>query len=304
MWICPSCGQPGDDQDRQCEMCGHVRKKSGTAKKVKTVQSVKPVKSDLSDQSDRSDASNKSDRSERSDPSDNSTQTQTQASRTFQFEAKTTPPKKKETVPPPPEAEEPAPPVATKHIPDYIPEITPEPEPVPEESEKAPPPERPFIVILKRLSQQPRHWVILGALLIAFMFIPYGVRQVIELGSQPNYEINKNKVESELQEKFDLMIEDTLADKLEWARLVLRNRVPTRFPEELTMEVDKQSAEVKYDNEDKSSAYYSLLVSYHFEDDHQKTFRWYPVTFFFEIRSQAWTLIGDRWVRESEIIFE
>ena len=84
----------------------------------------------------------------------------------------------------------------------------------------------------------------------------------------------------------------------------MRNRLPTRFPEELEMEIDRDQVKVRYDNIQKQSVYYQLSVAYHFVKAHEKTYIWQPVTFYFEIRNGKWELIGDRWVREWELEFE
>jgi len=164
--------------------------------------------------------------------------------------------------------------------------------------------ERRIITILNRLMRTPEFWLIFGAIILGFLVIPWSIQQIIKITFKPADNNIASVVEPELREKFELIIDDALPDKLEWAREVMRRRIPTRFPEELTMDINKQDAEVKYDNKEKTSAYYRLLISYHFIDANKKTYFWQPVTFYFEVRDGVWTLIGDHWIRESELELE
>lgn len=134
--------------------------------------------------------------------------------------------------------------------------------------------------------------------------VPWAGLQLAKWASKPVAKTDPLQVEAETRKQFENLVDQTLADKLEWGREVLRNRLPTRFPEELVMEVDKQKADLKYDNRKKQTAAFSVQISYHFEDDHPKTIRWYPVTFFFQKQDDKWYLLGDTWIKESELIFE
>jgi hypothetical protein len=156
----------------------------------------------------------------------------------------------------------------------------------------------------KKLARQPRFWIALGSILAVVVIVPWLGLQLAKWASRPVVPTDPTKVETEAKKDFEQMVDQALADKLEWGREVLRNRLPTRFPDELIMEVDKQKSEVKYENRKKTSASFHILVSYHFEDDHPKTLHWYPATFFFQKQNEKWYLVGDSWIKESEIVFE
>ncbi|MBN1596635.1 hypothetical protein JW933_11975 [candidate division FCPU426 bacterium] len=190
-------------------------------------------------------------------------------------------------------------------------ETTPEPaiveETPPEEKAEPKAPlvqERPIVTIAKRLVKTQRFWIIFGSVLLAFIVIPGSISLVGKLASRKPKTVSTTAITPELRQKFEKMIEDILPDKLEWARAIMSLRIPTRFPEELAMEIDKKNAEVRYDNKQKTEAYYRFLVCYHFVDAHKKTYRWQPVTFYFEMRNGVWTMVGDLWIKESEMIFE
>ncbi|MEW6517480.1 MAG: hypothetical protein AB1439_11340 [candidate division FCPU426 bacterium] len=164
--------------------------------------------------------------------------------------------------------------------------------------------ERPLVTITKRLARQPRFWVMLGSVLAVLIAMPWLGMQTVKWASQPAAKTDPFKVDDEIKKKFEKLVDQALADKLEWGRDVLRNRLPTRFPEELIMEVDKQKTEAKYDNRKKNTATFAIIISYHFDDDHPKAIRWYPGTFYFEKRNEEWRLVGDNWIKESELILE
>lgn len=183
-------------------------------------------------------------------------------------------------------------------------ESTPEDTPAVDTTEEEQRDERPIFTILRRLAVTPKFWIVFASIVLAFILVPWTIQKINQFSSADSFDINADKVEPELQSKFELIIDDTLPDKLEWARNVLRFRLPTRFPEELLLDINKQEAEVIYETDEKTSASFRLLIAYHFADAHKKTYIWQPVTFFFEIRNGEWVLIGDRWLREGELIFE
>ncbi|MCK5243525.1 hypothetical protein KAR34_13840 [bacterium] len=215
------------------------------------------------------------------------------AVRTFEFNEDAKPPA------PPPIAEEPE----SSETPEAI-AATAETENETDETELPAIGDRLIVTIAGKLARAPRFWMISGAIVLGFIIVPWSISQIIKLTGGPALDYHANAVEPELKKKLEVIIKDVLPDKLEWAQEHMRLRLPTRFPEELTMDANQAEAEVKYDNKEKNSAYYRMLVCYHFVDAHKKTYFWQPVTFFFEIRNGAWTMIGDRWIRKSEIIFE
>lgn len=164
--------------------------------------------------------------------------------------------------------------------------------------------ERPLVTMAKRLARQPRFWITFASVLAVLVAVPWLGMQLSKWASRPVVKADPTIVDPELKKDFEKMVDQALADKLEWGREVLRNRLPARFPEELVMEVDKQKSEVKFDNRKKNTVNFQILVSYHFEDDHRKAIRWYPGTFFFQKQDEKWYLIGDNWIKESELIFE
>jgi hypothetical protein len=276
MWICETCGQPCDDKDKTCSMCTSERPK----------QTVKKAAAKT-------------------------------ATKTFEFneDAKTPAKPKAEPEPEP----EPEPEVKPKSKPEMAEKTktlesseTIETVPATDDSEDISMDststvevgERPIIVIARKLSRTPRFWMIFGAVVLGFVIIPWSVSMIAKLAKGPELDYNANVVEPEVKKKLDVIIEDIMPDKLEWAQELLRNRLPTRFPEELTMDINKAEAEVRYEGKGKTSAFYRMLVSYHFTDAHKKTYFWQPVTFFFEVRNGTWTMIGDKWIRASEMIFE
>jgi len=189
----------------------------------------------------------------------------------------------------------------------------PAPAPVKPQAPAAPPPppeprvklgERPLVTMAKRLARQPRFWIVLTCVLAVVVAVPWAGMQLAAWVSRPAPKTDPLAVEEETKKHFEKMVDQALSDKLEWGREVLRNRLPSRFPEELVMEVDKQKADRKYDSRKKNPASFNVQISYHFEDDHPKAIRWYPVVFFFQKQEDTWYLIGDNWLKESELIFE
>lgn len=100
------------------------------------------------------------------------------------------------------------------------------------------------------------------------------------------------------------LIQEVLPEKLEWGRDVMKRRVPGRFPEELSMDIDKAKGELKFMNREKTKAMYTLLIAYHYRNTHRRTFNWEPVTFYFKKSGQHWVLTGDKWLTEWEVNFE
>ncbi|MCD4812159.1 hypothetical protein K8S19_00480 [bacterium] len=164
--------------------------------------------------------------------------------------------------------------------------------------------ERPIVTIFRRLVVSSKFWIVLASVVLAFILVPWTIQKINQFSTANEFDYDAKSVETTLCSKFELIIDDTLPDKLEWAREVMRLRLPTRFPEELLLDISKQEAEVKYENDEKTSVSFRMLITYHFGDAHKKTYYWQPVTFFFEIRNGEWVLIGDRWLRESELVFE
>jgi hypothetical protein len=100
------------------------------------------------------------------------------------------------------------------------------------------------------------------------------------------------------------MVDAAIPEKLDWGREVLKQRVPSRFPEELLMEVDREKPEIRYTSDEKTEAYYRFTIAYHYKETNKKVFTWSSVQFFFGFKNGKWSLIGDRWPREWEVVFE
>jgi hypothetical protein len=152
-------------------------------------------------------------------------------------------------------------------------------------------------------ARQPLHAALLGAALVAaggilwWTLAPHRT-QVEEVEADPR------AVDPVLAKEFAKMVDAAIPEKLEWGRDILRRRVPSRFPEELFMEVDRDKPEIRYTSDEKSEAYYRFAIAYHYKEANKKLFVWNSVQFFFELRSGKWVLTGDRWPREWEVLFE
>lgn len=115
---------------------------------------------------------------------------------------------------------------------------------------------------------------------------------------------NQQGVDETLARQFSHMVDEMLPEKLEWGREIMKRRVPTRFPEELLMAVDKKNPEIRFLNPEQTSASYRFTMAYHFKDTNRKLYPWASVIFYFEMRNGKWVITGDRWVSEWEISFE
>jgi hypothetical protein len=152
-------------------------------------------------------------------------------------------------------------------------------------------------------AKEPKYWIIAGAVIVAlgglawWTLVPHKV-QVQEVEADPR------AVDPVLAKDFSKIVDAAIPDKLEWGRDMMKRRVPTRFPEELIMDVDRDNPEVRYNDDTKTTAYYRFIIAYHFKETHKKLYPWTSVTFFFELRKGKWVLTGERWPRESEVVFE
>jgi hypothetical protein len=150
---------------------------------------------------------------------------------------------------------------------------------------------------------QPRHALLLGAALLVLGGIAWWAlaphrTQVVEVAADPR------AVDPVLAREFSKLVDAALPEKLEWGRDVLRKRIPARFPEELLMEIDRETPEIRFSNDEKNEAYYRFSIAYHYKETNKKIFAWTSVQFFFEQRNGKWLLAGDRWPREWEVMFE
>jgi len=133
------------------------------------------------------------------------------------------------------------------------------------------------------------------------ILIPYGVRHLFK--PKP---VEETKIEFS-QAQLDQMakqVDAVIPDKLEWGREILRKRIPSCFPEQLLLEVDKSKPDVKYEDKAKTYISYRVNVSYHLEELPKELWNWQSVTFFFRPKDGQWGLYGERWPREDEIEFE
>lgn len=160
-------------------------------------------------------------------------------------------------------------------------------------------PVRPVIVLSNQLIRTGHFWIGFSAVLVGLIIVCWGPGVF-----KRTYDIHADDVEEELKEQFELMIRKALPEKLEWGREMLRKRLPSRFPEELSIATRKKDAEAKYDNPERTSAHYQIFIAYHFLDIAEHDYIWNPVTFYFELRHGQWELVGDRWVTEWEVDFE
>ena len=160
-------------------------------------------------------------------------------------------------------------------------------------------PERPVVILLNQLIRSSRFWIGFSAVLAGLIIVCWGP-EVFTI----TYNIHANDVEGELKERFELMIRKALPEKLEWGREVLRKRLPSRFPEELSLATQNKGAEAKYDNPERTCAHYQIFIAYHFLDGAEQDYIWNPVTFYFELRLGQWELVGDQWLTEWEVDFE
>ena len=165
--------------------------------------------------------------------------------------------------------------------------------------------DRPIVSILKKTFQAGKSWLILVGVLVLVLVLS-GLGKLIseKISNTTNNNIEVNKITPELRRELDIKLASILEDKLKWGREVMRKRLPSRFPEELILDKDLTKAEVKFENNSLKNVYYYLLVAYHFKHDHEATYRWKPVTIYFEQREQEWVYIGEKWLNEWDLEFE
>jgi hypothetical protein len=150
---------------------------------------------------------------------------------------------------------------------------------------------------------RPAHAALLGVALLVlgggvwWILAPRRV-QVQEVEADPR------AVDPVLARDFSALVDAALPEKLEWGREILRHRVPSRFPEELLLDTDREKAEIRFLNDEKTEAYYRCSIAYHYKETNKKIFSWMSAQFFFELRNGKWFLSGDRWPREWEVVFE
>jgi len=116
--------------------------------------------------------------------------------------------------------------------------------------------------------------------------------------------LNSNAVEPENRLQLEALLQEAIAEKLEWGQALLKQRMPSRFPEELRLDVNKAQIDVQYTNREKTAVTYSIPVAYHFPELPVNAYTWELGTFFFEKQQGKWVLIGDKWLNEWDIHFE
>ncbi len=161
----------------------------------------------------------------------------------------------------------------------------------------------PWVEKLLNWAKQPRTWMIAGGLLVAlgggaWWMLSDHKPEVQEVHIDPR------AVDPVMAKEFSKMVDSALVDKLEWGKEVMKKRTPFRFPEELMMKVDREKPEIHYVTDEKVSATYRFSIAYHFKETHEKLYPWTTVTFFFELRGGKWIMVGERWPREAEVVFE
>jgi hypothetical protein len=161
--------------------------------------------------------------------------------------------------------------------------------------------ERPIVVILRRLLRNPKFLIGMAGLVAALVILPWGTRVLMKPKPEAAVKADFNTQEIAT---FDKLIDQILPEKLDWGREVMHRRLLTRFPEELQMEVDKNNRDIKWDGKGKVLAYYRFSIAYHFKEEARENYSWKPVTFFFRMEAGKWVMMGERWMREDEVLFE
>jgi len=115
------------------------------------------------------------------------------------------------------------------------------------------------------LRRHPLFWPVAGtAAVLVLAAVLWAVLKPSTSSEPPPAPSHPLAVEPEVVKKFNVLIDAYLPEKLQWGRDILTRRIPSRFPEELTLDLDRAKSEVRYDDASRTSAYYQTLASYHY----------------------------------------
>ena len=153
-------------------------------------------------------------------------------------------------------------------------------------------------------AQRPWFWMAVVVFFAAAFAGAWWVHRPRDQAPTPQPTPSPLAVAEEVKARLDLLVEDLLRSRLEWAREVMVERIPTRFPEELTYHVQNEPPTVTYETEARETIGYAFEISYHFKQTKTKIWEWYPVEIYFEQRNGEWVRVGDKWPRAWDLHFE
>lgn len=154
------------------------------------------------------------------------------------------------------------------------------------------------------LLRDPRLWIGLGLGIVLIVLGPWAWQQLQPKAGSVSVTQDPRAVGSVLRQQLDALVQETVPDKIEWARGIIRQRMPFRFSDELLLELDQPAAEVRYDNEQKNSVTYHIQICYHFDQTPKRIYQWQGVSFSFQQRDGVWTLVGESWIKEENLTLE
>lgn len=161
-----------------------------------------------------------------------------------------------------------------------------------------------LLAIVQSLGRSRQFWLTAFYILSGALTLFWGTKAVMKFFEPEAVKSSTMQVEPAVASQFETMIKELLPEKLDWAREQMKRRLPSRFPEELLMETDETKVEVNYDNKKHTAAHYEMQIAYHLKEIRKESYIWQPVTFYFELRQGKWVMVGDKWIRDSDLVFE
>lgn len=164
--------------------------------------------------------------------------------------------------------------------------------------------EKVLITIGLQLIRSKRFGMGVAYAVAGLLTVVWGIQAIGKLMEPKAEQVAVSTVDEQVVAQLDSIIDEVLQEKLAWGQEVMQRRLPIRFPEELILKDDRSRADIQYENDKQTALYYEFQIAYHMDNDPPETYRWRPVTIYFELRDNKWVRIGEQWLRAGELVFE